>query len=372
VRILHLIGTTDFAGTEQMVLTLCQGQMERGHSVAVATRRDARIVEELRVVGVPVLKQHIGSISGIFGIAKHVKSLQIDVLHAHLSSAVNTSNIISFLTGVPILDHLHVYSKDLSHKIASRRGLLVAVSKHTADFYTETVGLEPSKIVFVPNASLISRDPEAHLAKQLANEQICTELGISAKSRFVLVAARITAQKGQDLVIEAAKELRSRFPDVHYLIAGSEEDAPYIASLKQQSEQAKLSDRVHFLGFRRDVARLIRAAEIAAIPSRFEPFSLSTLEPLLLGTPVVAARIGGIPEIIVSDDIGVLVEPDNAPELAAGIAKLLENPELAASISLNALERAQATYSVEALLNRIDEVYGRLTHANHAASETRA
>lgn len=108
-----------------------------------------------------------------------VQYLQIykpSLFSEHLSSAVNTSNIISFLTGVPILDHLHVYSKDLSHKIASRRGLLVAVSKHTADFYTETVGLEPSKIVFVPNASLISRDPEAHLAKQLANEGIVLEI----------------------------------------------------------------------------------------------------------------------------------------------------------------------------------------------------
>ncbi|MBS1706480.1 MAG: glycosyltransferase family 4 protein [Armatimonadetes bacterium] len=359
MTILHLIGTSEFAGTEQMVLTICKGQRERGHRVLVATRERGRIGQFLRQEGFDVLPAYIGPIHAPVQIAKLCLENDVHVLHSHLSSGTYTGNAVSLMTGIPMVDHLHVYSRDLTHRLAARHGTLIAVSQHTANYYVDRRHISADRVAVIPNGSSIIDEPDAKLRRNVAKEIVCDELKIDPAADFVTLAGRVTLQKGQDLLVSAADILSDKFPNVHYLIVGGQEDREFTRKLKEQAERLNLCSRVHFLGFRRDIARLLRASSVAVIPSRFEPFGLSVIEPALLGVPVVAANVGGIPENLPRPEMAVLVKPEDPAELANGIASVLGDANYAMALAENARSYAASRFSVEAMLDQIDAVYSK-------------
>ena len=361
MTILHLIGTSEFAGTEQMVLTIGQGQVERGHRVYVMTRERGKVAEYVQDQGLKVVEPKIGPALAPFRLAKVARELGVNVFHSHLTSGTHVANATSVLTGIPVVDHLHVYSKDISHRVAARRGCLVAVSKSVKEFYVENSGVNPDRIHVVLNGSSIVRDPDSRMSRDLAREVVAEELKLPSTTRFVTIAARITHQKGQDLFVRAAELLAEKLPDVHFLMVGSAEDPVYANEIYEAVREKGLGNRVSTLGFRRDIAKLLRASEVACVPSRFDPFPLSSLEPMLVGTPLVAARVGGIPEALHRPELGVLVDPDSGDSLAEGIESLLRDPKWASCIAENAQNEANRRYSVDAMLDQIEAVYARVT-----------
>ncbi|MBL8087656.1 MAG: glycosyltransferase family 4 protein [Chthonomonas sp.] len=360
MTIMHLIGTAEFAGTEQMVLTIGQGQIVRGHRVLVTTRERGKVGEYLADQGLQVIAPKIGPVSAPFRVASVCRQYGVDILHSHLTSGTHVANATSLLTGIPVVDHLHVYSKDVSHKVAARRGKLIAVSNSVNEFYRENSRIDPSRIVTVLNGSSIVNDPDAKMDRELARKVVADELKLKTVPRFVTIAARITPQKGQDLFVGAAEKLAASHPDVHFLMVGAAEDPEFAETIYASIRDRGLSDRVHRLGFRRDIAKLLRASEVACVPSRFDPFPLSSLEPMLVGTPLVATRVGGIPECLHRPELGVLVEPESVASLADGIHSLLSDAQWWQCIAENAEAEAKQRYSVHAMLDQIEAVYGSL------------
>ncbi len=360
MRIAHLIGTTEFAGTEQMVLTIVQGQRARGHQVYVGFREKGKLREYLEERGIDVLEPKIGPLSAPAKFATACRDLGIDILHSHLSSGTYVAVGASILSGIPVVDHLHVYSRDISHRIAAGRGALIAVSKSVNEYYQKQHRIHPGKIHTILNGSPIRQDPDSRMSRSLAREVVAEELDLKGPLRFVTLAARIRHQKGQDLLIEAAAQIAPAYPDVHFLIVGADEDPIFAESVFTRAKELGLASRVHRLGFRRDIAKLLRASEVAVVPSRFEPFGLSSVEPMLVGTPLVASRVGGIPELLHRPELGLLIEPESVGALARGITTLLDDPTWAACIAENAEAEARDRYSVESMLDKIDDVYESL------------
>lgn len=166
------------------------------------------------------------------------------------------------------------------------------------------------------------------------------------------VFGRLTFWKGQHVVLEAL----ARLPGVHALLVGDEcEDADYVRGLRARIEELDLSDRVSFLGFRADVANLLAAVDVVVHASVApEPFGRVIVEGMLAKRPVIAARAGGVPEIIDDGVSGVLVEPDDPTDLANEIAALLGDPARAAEIAETGRARARERFSVTRMLRSID------------------
>jgi glycosyltransferase involved in cell wall biosynthesis len=368
MNVLHLIGTGEFAGTEQMVITICEGQAKCGHRVFVATRPKARVRQFLKDAGVTVIEATIGGLFAPLGIAKFCREAGVEILHAHLTSGTHIANAVSYLTGTPVIDHLHVYSPDLGHKVAAKRGALIAVSEHTKRYYVEENKISPHRIHTVPNGSNVLGDPDAQLSRETARRVLMEELRLQGDVRFIVQTARITAQKGQDLLVEAADIVVAKHPDAHFLLVGAADDTDFAEGVRQQVIDRNLSGRVHFLGFRRDIVKLLRAAHVAAIPSRFDPFPLAALEPFLVGTPIVAAKVGGIPELIANPEWGTLVKEDDAPALAEGIISHLDDEARSRRMGDAAQEWARGEYSVEAMIRKIDTVYASVARPRGAQS----
>jgi glycosyltransferase involved in cell wall biosynthesis len=179
------------------------------------------------------------------------------------------------------------------------------------------------------------------------------ELGLE-NNRVIGVFGRLAEWKGQHVAIEAM----TRVPDAHLILVGDAlfGEQAYAERLKAQVQQLGLGDRVHFLGFRTDIPRLMCMVDIVLHTSTApEPFGRVIVEGMLASRPVIATRAGGVEEIIEHGRTGLLVEPGNPVELADAINGLFANPAHADFIARHGCDDAQRRFTVEANVAAMSE-----------------
>ena len=182
----------------------------------------------------------------------------------------------------------------------------------------------------------------------------------------VLCLGRLEEEKGFDLALDAFSRVKTRWPDARLTVAG---EGPARRALEQRAREPDLDGSVDFRGLvrPRDVPALLGAATLMVVPSRFEEgSSLVVLEAALQARPVVAARIGALPEVVVHDRTGLLVPTGDVSAMAVAIARLLEDRDLAAAMGRRARQRALDEFSWEAHLQAYLTLYDRLLES-HAA-----
>lgn len=207
-------------------------------------------------------------------------------------------------------------------RVAAVADLVLAVSPDLVDTLTP----------FVPG---VRRALVAAMPQHPANDRWETRraLGIDADRPVVLAVGRLHPQKGFDILVAAAVRLHEAGHGVCVLVAG---DGPARPALATAIDRAGVD--VRLLGDRRDVADLLRAADVVAMPSRWEGWPLAAGEVLAAGVPLVASRVGGLPHLV--GDAAVLVPPEDADGLAAALARVLTDRGCAADLAAAARRRA--------------------------------
>ncbi len=204
-------------------------------------------------------------------------------------------------------------------------------------------------------ALAVVQAPPAAAPSAEAVAQARADLG-AAGAPVVLAVGRLAAQKGFDVLIEAMTALRDRDPAPLLVIAG---DGPLAAQLARRS---RAGGDVRFLGPRTDIPALLAAADVIAVPSRWEGQPLIVQEALRAGRPLVASRVGGIPDLT-GEDAALLVPSDNPGRLASAILAVLDDPALASALGAAAVARAGALPSESDAVDAAISVYGKLASA---------
>ena len=193
----------------------------------------------------------------------------------------------------------------------SRRSVtqLVAVSEENKRTLVDLYRLPAGKITVVHNGADLTpfRDPSPGTLR--------AELGLTPDQPLVIVLGRLAANKGQRFLVEAAPAILARFPTTHFVFAGNPEGR---GDIEARIRALNLEPHFSLLGFRSDVVNLLRSSDVFVLPSLAEGFSLSIIEALAAGLPVVATRVGGAAEIIDEGRNGFLVPPADAPALSRG------------------------------------------------------
>jgi glycosyltransferase involved in cell wall biosynthesis len=167
----------------------------------------------------------------------------------------------------------------------------------------------------------------------VAEAEVATELDSMLKgTRFILNVGTYEAKKGQDVLIRAFERIASRFPDVLLVLVGNM--GPTRLALGALVAELRLTERVIFRENvdHANIGAYYRNATVFAMPSRNEPFGIAILEAAAFGVPIVASRVGGVPEIIASPRCGMLVEPDDPAQLGQALERLLADPAQASAI----------------------------------------
>jgi glycogen(starch) synthase len=185
----------------------------------------------------------------------------------------------------------------------------------------------------------------------------------------LLCLGRLHRKKGVDVAVTAFGAIVERFPNARLVIAG---DGPARSDLERQVASQGLSAVVDFLGWvaPQDVPRVINSCTAVLMPSRSESLPLVALETALMARPMVATRVGGLPEVVKHQQTGLLVEPDNSDELAEATGFLLAHADVALRMGLAARRRAQTTFSWDDHINAYDNLYQKLTTGEPDANKS--
>lgn len=170
---------------------------------------------------------------------------------------------------------------------------------------------------------------------------------------------RLVPAKGFDVAVTAFATLAPRFPALRLVVAG---DGPARASLERQVAELGLRDAVDFLGWVApdQVPALLNAATVVVMPSRREGLPLAAVQAALMARPIVASRVGGLPEVVAHQRTGLLVDPDDNRAFADAIAFLLQHPDAAARMGRAGRRRARASLSWDRCVDAYDALYRRL------------
>lgn len=187
-------------------------------------------------------------------------------------------------------------------------------------------------------------------------------LALPPQARLIGTVANLFARKGYHVMIEALPLILAEMPDVHYVIIGGG-DQEYHTSLQQAVDNKGLRNHVHFIGHQSHVASYLTAFELYVHPALMEGFGIAVLEAMAMGKPVIATRIGGVPEIVEDGMTGILVPAGDAEALAANVVTLLEDPDRASRMGHAGRERARDQFSWDTMLAGLMSGYARIAQS---------
>ena len=277
------------------------------------------------------------------------------VFHAHLSwplaakfplAAAVLARVPVIVATVQLVPEFEPGRSSLMQLRALAAGVdrCIAVSHDVARHLVERFRWPAHKVAVVHNAVRLER-----FGAQ-ANGALRAELRAAAGEPLVLTCARLDAQKGHRVLLDAAAQL----PGVRFALAG---DGPERAALELHAERVGVRDRVAFLGRRDDVPELLAACDVFALPSLYEGSSLAVLEAMAAGRAVVSSRIGGTDELIGDGHSGLLVPPGDPAALAQALRRVIADDALRARLGARARERARREFDAEAATRAVTRIY---------------
>jgi glycosyltransferase involved in cell wall biosynthesis len=347
-------------GAEGVILALARETARAGHTAVVAVLADRRH-PDLRLrdrAAADGLDTDVVEVAGrvdpfaVGRLAWLLRRRRIDVLHAHDYKTTIMGLPAAALARVPLVANLHGDTAEsravrlyewLNYRALRFCHRVVAVSPqlraHAAGF------VAPGRLLQIDNGV----DVAGLRAKVTPGRDLRAELGVPGRAPLVGLVGRLAPEKAHAVMIEALGRLDATGPAPHLVIAG---DGPLRAATEAAAREHGVGDRVHLLGARGDLPDVYGALTLLVQPSLTEGLPLVILEAAALGVPIVASRVGAIPEVLEEGAGGVLVPPGDARALAEAVGGLLRDPARAGALGARAAAHVEARYSARAMTAR--------------------
>jgi glycosyltransferase involved in cell wall biosynthesis len=362
-------------GTRRHIVDLCAGLAARGvdaHLVASTLRQpdfaaDLERLESLavRVTRLPMVREPapVADARHLRALARILERERPDVLHTHSSKAGALGRLAALLAGHDAVVHTpHTFSFlfdamfsapkrrlyfEIERALSASTRRIVAVGDSEADTIRRSGVCDPGIVRVVRNGI----DIAAHSAAVPVPR---AELGVPEDAPLLLVAGLFNEAKGQDLALRALASPAGRGAHLAFAGHGASE-----AALRALARGLGLESRVHFLGWRTDLPRLVRACDWLVLPSRWEALPYVVLEALAAGTPVVATPVDGAREIVSESGAGELARACEAPALAEALARALARTRAERErMGARGREHVVAFHSRESMVDGTLAVYG--------------
>jgi glycosyltransferase involved in cell wall biosynthesis len=329
-----------------------------GPLVAAVERLGIRV----RSFGVGTSLARPGTVAGLLATARRLRAERVHVVHGYLYAGNLLGMLAGRLAGVPIrlaskrsLDRYPRRSQLLATRLANAcADRVLCNAEEVARFVLAEERPDPAKLTVIPNGIRIAQPPPAPERPA----------GVPPGARVVGLVGRLDWKKAYSDVMQAAVRVRASHPDVEFVVIG---DGPLRGEIASQAARLGLAPHLHLLGELSPVAPLVRGFDVFVISSIIEGMPNALLEALALERPVVATRVGGIPEIVTHGESGLLVPPANPAALADAIIRLLDDPRLAAACGAAGRRTVETRYSLEAMTARFTGLYEEMAAARGLA-----
>ncbi|HET7621717.1 MAG TPA: glycosyltransferase family 4 protein [Gemmatimonadaceae bacterium] len=372
VRVLIACDHMDFAGAlhgggRQLIELVRALDRERIEPTACILRAPSSLGLELQREGMPLHFLGDGRFNPVT-IAKLVRLIRrrrIEVMHLTDFGSCTFGRIAAALTGTPAIVQVISHHSELTARgfppyvelayriLAPLTSKALAISPSVKEFSVEHMGFAPEnvEVLYYPLPSHSFSEPSPESVAELRQR-----LGIANGDRVIGSITRFYPVKGINYLIDAFARLAGRYPRARLILVGK---GPEEERLRRQCRELGIDGRVIFAGFQREVQRFVKLFDVSVVPSLEEGFGLVALESLALGVPVVASRLGGLPDVVTHGTTGLLVEAANPVAIADAIASLLADDELRRRMGDAGPATAQR-YSLDGYAGRLTEIYQEL------------
>jgi glycosyltransferase involved in cell wall biosynthesis len=368
-RLLILCEYPTLLGGERSMLSTLPAVTAAGFDVQVAAPPIGPLAEVLREDGIPVVPWQTHDNAGErlplsqlrSGLASLIGRHQPALLHANSLSTARISGPVAAECGTPSLGHLRDISK-LSRQAVDDLNVhrrLIAVSQATRVFHIEQ-GIDGSRCVVVHNGVDL-----AYFYRRPRTGYLHRGLNIPESPRLIATIGQLGLRKATDVVLTAALSIASD-ATVHWLIVGErtsnkDESREFESKLRSIAAEKPLAGRVHFLGMRSDIARIMNECDLLVHAARQEPLGRVLLEAAASGLPVVATDVGGTREIFPAEaDGAVLLPPDDCQAIGQAVRNLLNDGDRRQRLGTSARRRAESAFDIRHAAARLIEQYQSL------------
>jgi glycosyltransferase involved in cell wall biosynthesis len=315
-----------------------------------------------------------GDVVAVARIRRLIRDFQPDVVETHTTKAGIVGRLAAHLEGSPVV--LHVYhghvlegyygaiktwmARSAERVLARKSDRLVAVSAHVKSDLVKFGVASPEQITLVEPGF----DLTPMLRCRLERGALRRELGLDPGTPLVGIVGRLTPIKNHRLFLAAAAAVLAVRPDVHFLVVGDGESGPAIRAL---ARRLGLMKRLTFTGWRYDLPRIYADLDVVVSCSKNEGTPFTIIEAMAAGCPVVATRVGGVPDLLKDQATGLLVPPAQAAPLVAAILRLLGEPGLGQALARAAAAQVEVRFDPARLAADMDGLYTELLHSYDTA-----
>ena len=385
-KILHIITRLDMGGSAQNTLLSCLKLSRKYEMVLVCglsqesnmtdSERGAvkRLINDARANGVKIVQipsllrriSLVNDIRALYDLVRIIKTEMPDVVHTHTSKAGLLGRVAAKITKVPFIIHTphgHVFfghfgpilSKIflwLERFLAPLTNRVVALTDGEGKDYTDLSVYSKDKLVKIHSGVDIEKfkqEPVSAIEKKRS-------LGISRNGLVVGYIGWLIPTKGPMHLLKAMEDVWQNYDDTILVFIGK---GDLDVALRAEALKSSANGRVHFLGWRNDIDEIMPIFDILVLPSLNEGMGRVLVEAMAAGKPVVASRVGGIPDLVQDDYNGLLVPPGDEKALAASIKLLIDDPEKAKMMGQHGRELC-LHFSLERMIEKIDNLYEEL------------
>jgi L-malate glycosyltransferase len=350
----------DYRGGQHQALLLLQGLRERGYAPDLIAVRDSLLVSRAMEIGanVYVADPRRRRLSAALQIRKLVRDRGIDLVHANEPHALSSAWLARAHRAVPIVISRRI-ALSLSRNFLSlsryRAAARVIAVSHFVEQSVIQSGLRTDRVSVIYDGVQIPAE-----ISQAQREDARNQLGIAAETPCIGNVAAFVTEKGHTLLLDAFAKLRAQFPKCLLLLRG---EGPELAKLQSLARKLHVAGEVKFLPPSFAIETMFAAMDIFAFPSHEEPLGSALLAAMAHALPVAAIARGGIPEVVKSDENGMLLKDLNPDSFSAALAHLVAHPDEAIRLGKAARETAMTRFSASRMVEETLRLYGQLLPA---------
>jgi glycosyltransferase involved in cell wall biosynthesis len=343
MKILQMVDVPWDSGLAHYALMLAQGLKAKGHEVFVSATPGQKPWHKAHRLGLKTLP--LVSLKGLGTLRRFVREREIDVINAHTGSTHSLAVAAALGQKVAVVrtrsDARVLRRRPGGRFLYKHTQRVIAAAGYIRDSFLKELKLPPKKVVTIYQGLAIEDFAPSPFPK----------------TPVIGIVARLDPVKGHRYLLEALSILKETYPTLRLRVIGQEENIK-VQDLQAITHRLRVNHQVDFVGFQTDVAKAMGECTIGAIPSiGSEAVSRVALEWMASGRPLVATKVGCLPEIVQPKDTGWLVEPKDAPALAAALAKLLRDPVRAQAMGQNARAVVRERFAMGPFIEKTVEVY---------------
>ena len=368
LNILQTCFSESWGGLEIQALEVTLKLQERGHHIWLACGTRGRLADESDLHGLTVIPLDVSGYVHpliVWRLGRFIKRHRIDIIHCQLSKDIATMVPAMKVSGcdVPLILSKRVGSyiskRDFFHKFTyANVDRVLAISEIIHKNVLDTTTMTPDRVLTLHDAI----DTDLFSPARADRTKVRRELNLAGDTIVIGFVGRFSPGKGHEELLDAAHLLSTKYENIHFLIVGeaSHGEDRYEQKIRKLANSFGLDKLVTFAGYRKDIPDIMAAFDIFAFPSHAESFGVVLIEAMAMERPVVSTNCDGVLDIVVDGQTGISVPPRNAPELAAALARLIEDPASREEMGKAGRCRVEELFDQRKQIDKLEEIYVQL------------